>query len=642
MKSENLSSNEEQAIELEPKGSFDEEQDDDIEPKGSLIGLSGSWAGYLIHRFIVFELVAIFSYFLFTELPMILSFRAQEDIADYCYSILKGTSIPVSMVVYFMAIITSALLFDYLHAPGSATLIHSMPLNRGRLFRTSVFTGYILQLIPILVISVTMYIVATLSEASAGDPTLHQMFTIVNCLKWFIDTVVLMSFTYAVANFAGIIAGNTVMHVILAMVFESLPSTVIFLIEMYKEAFIYGSTSIEGVTEYFTPLTHYLERNNTLTFDQLLITLIYILVSILITVIAGLLYKKVQLERERSATVFPVVSDFLVMLFTFIAMSIFGLVTAAVFNDYGETVTSKVNFIIAAAVSGILAFIILRMIADGTPKIFTPKNILKFILFTLICAGIFAMTVFDIFGISKKMPARENVKRIIWEADLSGGANTETTLTSKASISACMDLHAYIIKNRTKVEKESQAFGTTENEEVPRESLTIKYSYGMKSGGNLDRIYEIIYPSADKKLTALVNKVISTKEYKESYMNHIERMLRNATRITVESIKGGEVNVSKDVWEILVASYMQDYDQNSMEYRLSLNSVSDGFAKSKAGYITIHYPSSIDSDELDPEMSSTASLIFGAKDKTVQSVLKENDLIKKIIKAEEENPEEEE
>jgi|GEM_PF-7092552 len=583
----------------------------DFGSKGSLLGLSGAWFGYVVKRHWIVSLISILGFFLFIHLPDLFKVGDTDLVNAYMGSVANSTNILVNAVIYYFTIATSAMAFDYLHAQDSATIMHSLPFTRGKMFRTTIVAGYLLMLIPIAVCAASMLVL--------------PYFSVIGCIKWFIDAVVLMSFSYAVANLAGVIAGAVWSHILLAFVLDGIPSLISMLVNVYKGMFLFGydmgDVMNDPVVTWLSPYTHYIARNNTLTFDQLPMVAAFLGAAVLMTVVTGLLYKKVKLERERSTTVFPLVGDLLVILFSFCSLSIMALMFHAALEMESGWAGDKTVFLTTAIVSGIISFIIFRMIADGTSRIFNFKNLFKFAFFCLICAGIFAVSVFDVLGVENWSPAPAEVKRVSVSLNdyYVEDFLPKATLVQKESIENVSALHKAILANKETLQKQA--------EDLEPES-TLKITFTTKGGQTITRTYAVMIPVKNKEIRQALNKAFKSEEYIEAYSSRLTRIARECKALDLVSNENS-VRIRKDDAEALMGCYITDFRKAGINvilkyYNYSLDD----------GYPTPFRKTGVASLEFSSNEESYPVIVIGPKYKTTAKFLKANKYARRLAREE--------
>lgn len=596
----------------------------------SKFGLSGMWMKTLVRRDFLIVFVAFLAYFSACILPLILNYSTFINISDYYKDMMSGLSyiIPAITVIYTISL--SVMMFDYLHQNASTAALHSFPVTRGKLFRTTVLTGTAFILLPIALVAFGMAIlgvVMPVSHGSSGTADPHAVLSFINCLKFVIDTTVGAFFTFALANLAGIIAGKNIIHALLAYLLNSIVPLVLGLINLYQNAFILGSqdSDIIDLAKYTNPFLWYTsERSAPLAVKDIPMMLAFVAAALVITLLTGALYKVIRLEREQSATVFPLVSDLLVIFLSFCGMSIFGLITAAVVEGNDPMLPLK-PFLLGSALGGVISFIIFRMIADSSVRIMRPRTFVNFAAFCLVTAVVFAFTCFDITNQADRVPQVKDVTRVEITA-MQPFSNT-IELSESESIDDVIAIHKALLAHKDRLDESG------EPEDVgPYVQYTMKYK--LKNGLTLSRSYSAGIIGLEDVIEAS-EKLAQNDEYHRE----IKQLLLKAGRKPADSRfiqtrKADDIEIRKEDTAQLLLAYANDSEVNGFRYYYDLlceNPEPTGtFEENKTGMISLFY----DYDESYDGMYHDFNLSFGPKDKNVQKFLKENGYTKMIAKAE--------
>lgn len=599
--------------------------------KSSNGGLSAMWMTTLMRRNIIVAFVAFLAYFGVAILPLIINFSHFDFVSDYYKELLSGGSafIPFITVIYVISL--SVLMFDYLHNNASTAALHSFPVTRGKLFRTTIITGLMLIVIPIVLTAVLMSIAGLIMPPVTGqngitDP--GEILEVTACFKWVLDTLLGAFFVFSIANLAGIVAGKNIIHALLAYLLNAIVPIIFILIDSYADAFIFGSTgsSLGDFAPYTNPFTWYMiVRDGSLSAKDIPVMLIFLCIAVLITILAGILYKAIKLEREQNATVFPVVSDLLVIFLSFCGMSVFGLTFSAI-ELSSETTLPLRPFLLGSAIGGVISFIVFRMIADSSVRIMKPRTFVNFACFLMVTAVVFAFTCFDITGQANRVPSAGDVSRIELAAFAPFDPQVKLELSDKESIDDIIALHKEIIKNKETARKRVDVEHNT--------YTTVAMKYRLKNGMTLSRSYEIPLariPGAQDK----IEKLAESDEYIMKVKQHMLKAGRIKTSQVSLFTSISEIDIKRDDLRRLLLAYMNDYENNGFGYYYNLqnsvgNDPSGDFTEYRFGTINVYFEWS---EEIDDSFTDI-SLTFGKKDKNVYSFLKENGYVSEIVKAE--------
>ena len=596
--------------------------------------LSAMWMKTLMRRDVIVAFVAFLAYFSVTILPLILNFSSFGSVSPYYTELIRSGVSPVSFITVVYAISLSVMLFDYLHSNASSAALHSFPVTRGKLFRTTVVTGTLLLLIPILLTAVLMCVTGAFMPAviqtteSAKIIVPRDVLSFVNCGKWFIDTAVGALFVFAIANLAGIVAGKNIIHALLAYLLNGIVGVVLILVDGYAASFILGATETQltDLAQYTNPFLWYMaKRGSMLGVSDIPMMLAFVAIALIITILTGLLYKSIKLEREQDATVFPVVSDLLVIFLSFCGLSIFGMIIGELMSNGATTLPLK-PFLLGSAIGGVIYFIVFRMIADSSVRIFNTRSLISFIVLCAVTAVVFAFTCFDITGQTERVPDASSVTSA--EIQTVVPFDTKITLNDRESVEDVISLHKVILKHRDKVE--------TTDGDVQELSFTVKYN--LKNNTTLTRSYSI-----DARKLKDVREAAAKLSSGDEYLTKVKTLLvktalHNNHDSSVDTSKASVALNRDDLNQILLA-YYDDYELNGFNYYYDLmisDLMSDttvSFKDKKAGTITSTVATYEEENITDIEHFS---LYFGEKDENLHKALKELGYTRKILKQEKE------
>ena len=593
--------------------------------KGSAFGISGMWMKTLVRRDFLIVFVAFLAYFSACILPLILNYSEFIIVSDYFKNMMSGGSFAVPTITVCYVIALSVMMFDYLHQSASAAALHSFPVTRGKLFRTTVLAGLFFILLPIVLVAVGMAalgFVMPISHGPEGTADPHVVLSALNCLRFVIDTSVGAFFVFALANLAGIVAGKSIIHALLAYLLNSIVVIVLWLINMYQNAFILGvqDSDLVDLAKYTYPFLWYTsERSAPLGVKDIPMMLVFVAVAVIIMILAGALYKIIKLEREQSATVFPLVSDLLVIFLSFCGMSVFGLVFAAIVEGDNPVLPLK-PFLLGCAFGGVISFIVFRMIADSSVRIIRPRTFVNFIAFCLITAVVFAFTCFDISKQADRVPQAGDVARV--EITAMRPFDNTLELSESQSIEDVIKLHKALLAHKDRLNNDDDI------EDVgPYVQFTMKYK--LKNGLTLSRSYS----TGLKDLEDVIGAASAISD-NEEYQTKIRQLILKAGRKTTDTkyiqTNKAEVEIAQDDVGPLLLAYLNDFEQNDYKYYLDLlNEIPEPtgpFKENRQGTICIFFNYEEDPNHYITDMN----LQFGKKDKNVYKFLKEKGYTKKI------------
>ncbi len=650
MKSENLSSNTENEV-LESAASTQAvtavtSAEKRTDYKSS--AFSGMWMKTLFRRNALLAFVGFMAYFSVCIMPLILSFNNFKGVADYYVSTLGSDFSLTPFIACGYSVVLSVMLFNYLHSGPSAAELHSFPVNRGSLFRSTIFTGTVLLLVPVLLTAIAMFIFGLVMPAQtvSFDPETDilsysvevigkgravldpsNVLSALNCFKWFIDTAVGSLFVFAISNLAGIVAGKDIIHALLACLLNTIVLIICALCETYERAFILGSAggTFIDLSQYSNPFLWYMtKRSGSAEITSIVIMVMFVAAAVLITLITRFLYSRIKLEREQDATVFPAVSDMLVIFLSFCMMSLFGTVSAELAPGAHATY-QMVPFLLGCVVGGVPAFVVFRMIADSSVRIMRVRTLITLLVLGLVTAAVLAFTCFDVTGQTDRVPQPSDVERVT--VHTMAPFDTDVTLSDTDSIKTLTDLHKAVLEHKDFVERE----------EFDPDTIKVFINYKMKNGSQLNRKY-YVKARTMSDVREVASEFASGEEYTRKVENYLRKVILNAESAGIESSKGYVDTKPEDIRPLIMA-YLKDYKKNGSDYYfvLNMNSVTTDttitFKDDGVGSFNVS-PKQQNGDTLDDSLYMTVP--FGAEDKHFHKLLKKNGYSEEMIRSEKE------
>ena len=635
MKSENLSSN------METSAS-------EIRSEYKPSAFSGMWMKTLYRRDTLLAFVAFMAYFSVCILPLILNYWNFSSVSDYYVSVLSSSLSPVPFISCGYAVVLSVMLFNYLHNGASAAGLHSFPVTRGKLFRSTLMTGTVLLLLPVLLTAVVMFafglfiqpqhvafdaeteVLSIGMEAAGRNSAIlypGRVLSALNCLRWFIDTAVGSLFVFAISNLAGIVAGKDIIHALLACLLNTIVPIICALCYTYERAFILGSdgSRFMDLSQYSNPFLWYMtKREGSPEITSIGIMVMFVAAAVLITLITRFLYSRIKLEREQDATVFPVVSDMLVIFLSFCMMSLFGAVSAELAP--GEHATYQmVPFLLGCVVGGIPSFVVFRMIADSSVRIMRVRTLITLLALGLVTAAVLAFTCFDVTGQTDRVPAPSDVEKVT--VHTMAPFDTDVTLSDTESIKSLTNLHKAVLDHKEFIVRE----------EYDADMLKVFIDYSMKNGSRLKRIY-YVKARTMSDLREAASEFASGDEYTKKIENYLRKVILSAESAAIESSKG-YAEIRPDDIRPLIMAYLNDYNKNGSDYYfvLNMNGVTTDteitFREDGVGSFNVspkHQAGGLIDDSL------YLTVPFGAENSRFHKLLKKNGYRREMIKSEKE------
>lgn len=504
-------------------------------------------------QFWIISLIGFLVYFIAGIFPLIVNYTNIENITQNLDQCLSNTHLMFLLTNALLPIFMSIAIFKYLHSEASSTIIHSMPYSRTRLFNSGVLSGWLMLLAPIILTGI-LFLALSGAYGSPEALKLQGIDPNVNYLQtgpiflWMLESVIAMTFVYAISAFAAVISGTMVMHGFLCFFLNSLMFWMSLIVDTYVNTFLHGYTGLINYVK-FSPITYSVIDSNGLNKEDMSAQLCFVIVSILLIIISGFLYTKIKLEREEDATVFKSAGDIFCILFSFIGMTVFGFIL----KSYQNGNHSMLLFYAGCIIGALLCFAIARIIIEKTTKIFNLSNVKRLCVFTVLVLVFFSFTIFDVTGFEKRIPATSDIESItiaVTNSDQAAYRDDITLSTTKNIIMVC-NLHQMIVDQEL-YDSDSTVL-----------NHTIAITYNLKNGDELKRTYTYWGNPSDPAYKDTAS-IFESKEYKERtsfYNTKISDVIDASI-----SCEHGDVSQSISLKEIPALFAAMEMDHQSRKY----------------------------------------------------------------------------
>lgn len=473
-----------------------------MKSKKSFCNISAVLVKRNLKRFWLIPFAAFLAYFIKGVLPLIVKSSKYEHLQYLTNNALSNHDYVYLGVLMVLPICASIAVFSYLHGNAPATAMHAMPFSRKKLYRSSVLSGLIMILLPVLFIGACYAVLLRGDAYELGPEALPS---------WIIRTLISAFFVYAVSTLAAVVAGSIVTHILLAMFFNGLLPITIYIINRFTYAFLFGYANSPLASSIFSPVSF--ERSSYGSFfngDTLLIYLAYLLFAFILIWCSAAAYRRLPLEKEGNATVITWLGEIVCILFAFVGTIIFGFFIAY----WGGEMINLLPLLIGSLISSFLFYIIARMILEKSLAVFRPAVFKKYTAVLVAVALFFGLTVFDLTGYTTKVPEADSIESITLDDEFlrigmpAYCSGSEIVLTEKENIENLTNFHRLIVKNK------SYLMNQTEN------SRFFSVNYHLKDGKKVRRIYSIPLESRFGLIDAY-RKIYESREYKQTILSAI-------------------------------------------------------------------------------------------------------------------------
>lgn len=415
-------------------------------------------------KFWAVPLLAFIAYFLESIFFIIVEYSDfsmnvnSGELARFVETLLTGQNIIVELNLIWVPILSTLLIFSYLHNSGSVMSVHSQPFTRSMLINSHAVSSFLFAVLPILATGVILLIMSKPlyyeSDYYSSAKEMINVFSRTEVLLWIWESVLTTSFVLVIAILAGMVTGTVLHHAIAAFGFNAVVPICVGLVDTYFKEYLFGYMTGEWLINaiyYMSPVISGMEVQH----FSLFVNIVYIFVIMLIYVFASFLYHKRKLERVTDGIVFKTFDVAITYIFGFLGMSLLGMVFRALF-DRNQFITA-IGYIVGA----LLGIVICRMIIMKTIRIFSKKSVIIMSSYAVVALAFFG-GIFVIGNIcyNNFVPSEDRVNSVYLEID--GGYINDiinmsdgVKLKEKESIEAVMDYHRMIIDNRDIIDEES-------------------------------------------------------------------------------------------------------------------------------------------------------------------------------------------
>jgi hypothetical protein len=309
------------------------------------------------------------------------------------------------------SVASAVAVFRYLHSPSAASVVRSFPVGRRTLFLSGFVSGLLLSLVPFAICALAVLPLMA-GGADAGE-----------WLTWVLAVCTTMFFTYAVSVLAGMVSGNTPVHIITALAFNFAWVFIYMLAIDQAEVFLLGMPADGDAVDamiYFHPVLYFLSAVDVNTLTGAVATFspapmaVYLIAAAGISAFACFAFVRVKAERAgRAVTARPAEYVF-VFVIAALGMLIGGLSIGSLdpaSGSYGPTDVDLMTYVSAYHIAGafigaVVAFIVATMILRGSARVFDLSFLRRFAVFAALAAVFMLCTMTNITGFETRVPGQ--------------------------------------------------------------------------------------------------------------------------------------------------------------------------------------------------------------------------------------------
>lgn len=423
------------------------------------------------------------------------------------YYTVLSYGVPVISIVY--AILCAMAVWNYLYNARSVGMMHTLPIRREGLFVTNVLSGLTMMAIPYAVTGVLLVLVSLLF---GGFEPMGVLVTVLGVMGESL-------FFFGLATFCAFIVGNVFMLPALYGLLNFIAVLTDFMVNLLAQGFCFGlNSSYSGTVEWLSPVVYLIQKispNSTyetqwvtdrlggqryetsvltsVTLENGWLIAAYAAAGAALLGLAWLLYR-----RRRSESAGDVVAvGWMKPVFRYgcaVYAAILGgrLLYALLWESFqsGQYFT-LLPMILCMIAGGAVGYYAASMLLAKTPRVFktTWKGMLAV---ALGCAALCGALKYDLFGVTRRVPAPDSVKLVNVYA---AGSNYYLTPgKDDALIEKVRTLHQTIIDDKdyalTTASAATEAYSGADGE-VPYAYTTVRFTYTLNSGLKVERRYNL-------------------------------------------------------------------------------------------------------------------------------------------------------
>lgn len=487
-----------------------------MKSKASYFNFSPTLIQENFRRFWAVSALGFLVYFLSGIFPILMSYGKINNLSFYIKMTLENQQPFFAAVDLLMPIAAAVVVLRYLQQSSSVTYMNALPVSRARLFNSNLISGWLMSMIPVLATGILLFLLSKptheITYYSQDKPVFGpDIFTNAAVAGWLWQTVLVVTFIYVVAIFAGMVVGNSVLQMLLAFTLCFLVPAIHLVLCMYFEQYLWGYVPGYEETLNLLPWLAML-RGEPFSIG---LTAVYLAIIVLLVVFSGVLNYKRKLEKAGDGVIFGFMVPVLCYLIAFLGMSLFGFYFYAMSNE-------SYSYMYAGMAAGaLILFIIARMLVYKTPRIFNKQSVKSFLVFGLAAVFFVCALSFDLTGFEDRVPNATGVTGATVNAGAIQGVNAQEDgrynsefygngqqlqFTDPAALATIEQYHRYIVDNKARF-KDADAVDYYYN-------ATTVLTYYKDGKRSMARSYPLPYNKAAEEYMAVLYE---SREFKDFY-----------------------------------------------------------------------------------------------------------------------------
>jgi ABC-2 type transport system permease protein len=527
-----------------------------------------------LRRFWAVPVFGFLGYFFSGVFPLLMS-----DGSSWYYMLRSTLQFRNPGFVFFgclFPLIAAVLLQRYLYAPGSVAVMHALPFTRAKLFNSNFISGLLLVWLPIVAVGLICLLLKK-PDLAAVFPNPGEAPAQISAASYILSRFALMLlstlFVYTVCVLAGMVTGNTPMHLIVCGLLNGIVPAVILFGYAYCTRFLFGFSDSGEFLNFVASLSPAIYFPLTGGAPGAAVVAAYIVAAVVLCAFASVLYARRPLEKAGDSTVFT----FMEIVFCCFA-ALAGMTALAYYfeilysqGNYSSAAdggAADLYFCIGMVVGAVVAFALARIIVKRTPRIWNRETALQFGAFALVALLLFVGLRLDLYGYERRVPAAAGVESVAisvpsrnYNAIVRPESSGNTyTFRDASNIEAVTVFHSRVAENRDAFRQSSLSTANS--------NLYMRLRYALPRGASMSRTWALPadFLSADASLRALVE----SEEFRAQNSLSNPAIKRITEIALTEGVSGLDLRLSSDEFDGFAAAVNADLRRCTYEQLFDL------------------------------------------------------------------------
>jgi hypothetical protein len=472
--------------------------------------------------------------YFFTAVFPVITIDDVDGVYYWMRDLLQFCNVAMILLNVLIPLLSAIMSLRYLQAPGSVSVMHSLPLTRPMLLMSQFLSGLAICWLPLIITCAASILAkkpAFVSHATIDIESWSKVVSSGYIITQYALMLLQTALAYSIFILAGIAASNTPMHIISCFAFAGLPSALGLLANVFCSRFLFGYFETERVINFISipavPIYFSFEVGN----PPFPVVIGYIVATFALLACAMALYDKRPLEKAGDSVAFGFMEVGICIFFSLMGATLFAFLLESIY------VVNDAYFFVGMAAGGFASFFAARMIVKKTTRVWNKESFLQFGVYAAIAFLLVTGLKTDAFGFERRVPKANEVESVnieleyILGSSIANFTNRPYVFKNKDAVSAVISMHERIVANRG-----LQRQARTQNN-------VLSVTYDMANGRQLSRrwLATLRFHTDDAGLAAL----LETDEFKAQNRFDENLAVRDLTFLSASTLDSCTVQKSE-------------------------------------------------------------------------------------------------